>query len=109
MSAVFSGVFKHSFICLAFAVFIHVRGGGGGGRGVLYSTLLAVFSQEMDHLSQNLYLSENRRYVKTRGWLFRRVISLILCVLLIRLIERILFQMNYPFEVDNPSLVQTWP
>ena len=28
MSAVFSGVFKHSFICLAFAVFIHVRGGG---------------------------------------------------------------------------------
>ena len=30
MSAVFSGVFKHSFICLAFAVFIHVRGGRGG-------------------------------------------------------------------------------
>ena len=29
MSAVFSGVFKHSLICLAFAVFIHVRGGGG--------------------------------------------------------------------------------
>ena len=29
MSAVFSGVFKHSFICLAFAVFIQGRGGGG--------------------------------------------------------------------------------
>ena len=37
MSAVFSGVFKHSFICLAFAVFIHVRGGGGGGGLIQYS------------------------------------------------------------------------
>ena len=26
-------------------------------------------------------------------------------VCLIRLIERILFQMDYPFEADNPSLV----
>ena len=52
----------------------------------------------MDHLSQNLYLSENRRRVKTSGWLFRRVILLILCVWLIRLIGRILFQVDYPLR-----------
>ena len=59
----------------------------------------------MDHLSQNLYLSENCRYVKTSWWLFRRVIPLIFYVCLIRLIERTLFQVDYPLRGDNASLV----
>ena len=71
MSVVFSGVFKHSFICLAFAVFIHVRGGGGGGggRGGLIQYIIGRFlSRDGSSVSEPLFvgkssLCENERVV----------------------------------------------
>ena len=70
MSAVFSGVFKHSFICLAFAVFIHVRGeGGGGGEGGLIQYIIGRFlSRDGSSVSEPLFvgkssLCENERVV----------------------------------------------
>ena len=69
MSAVFSGVFKHSFICLAFAVFIHVRGGGGGGGGGLIQYSIGRFlSRDGSSVSEPLFvgkssLCENERVV----------------------------------------------
>ena len=66
MSAVFSGVFKHSFMCLAFAVFIHVRGGGGGG---LIQYIIGRFlSRDGSSVSEPLFvgkssLCENERVV----------------------------------------------
>ena len=67
MSAVFSGVFKHSFICLAFAVFIHVRGGGGGG-GLIQYIIGRFLSRDGSSVSEPLFvgklsLCENERVV----------------------------------------------
>ena len=65
MSAVFSGVFKHSFMCLVFAVFIHVR----GGRGVLIQYIIGRFlSRDGSSVSEPLFvgkssLCENERVV----------------------------------------------
>ena len=66
MSAVFSGVFKHSFICLAFAVFIHVRGGGGGG--LIQYSIGRFLSRDGSSVSEPLFvgkssLCENERVV----------------------------------------------
>ena len=69
MSAVFSGVFKHSFICLAFAVFIHVRGGvGGGGGGLIQYRIGRFLSRGGSSVSEPLFvgkssLCENERVV----------------------------------------------
>ena len=71
MSAVFSGVFKHSFICLAFAVFIHVRGGGGGGGkggGLIQYIIGRFLSRDGSSVSEPLFvgkssLCENERVV----------------------------------------------
>ena len=68
MSAVFSGVFKHSFICLVFAVFIHVRGGGGGGGGLIQYIIGRFLSRDGSSVSEPLSvgkssLCENERVV----------------------------------------------
>ena len=67
MSAVFSGVFKHSFICLAFAVFIYVRGVGGGG-GLIQYIIGRFLSRDGSAVSEPLSvgkssLCENERVV----------------------------------------------
>ena len=67
MSAVFSGVFKHSFMCLVFAVFIHVRGGGGGG-GLIQYIIGRFLSRDGSSVSEPLFvgkssLCENERVV----------------------------------------------
>ena len=72
MSAVFSGVFKHSFICLAFAVFIGGGGGGGGGGGrgggLIQYIIGRFLSRDGSSVSEPLFvgkssLCENERVV----------------------------------------------
>ena len=84
MSAVFSGVFKHSFICLAFAVFIHVRGGGGGGEGggLIQYSIGRFLSRGGSSVSEPLFvgkssLCENERVVISRSNLsnFMRLVN----------------------------------
>ena len=81
MSAVFSGIFKHSFICLAFAVFIHVRGGGEGG-GLIQHSIGRFLSRDGSSVSEPLFigkssLCENERVVISTSNLsnFMRLVS----------------------------------
>jgi len=53
MLAVFSGVFKQSVICLAFAVFIQVRGGVGGG-GLIQNSIGRFLSRDVTSVSEPL-------------------------------------------------------